>query len=54
MAFQHRAAWAPEFIAMLLQTAEEISALFDGMTEPANVGTTGRLLFGCALLGERG
>jgi hypothetical protein len=49
MAFQNRTTLTPELGAMLLQTPEKISALFDGMTETADIGSTSRFLVSRAL-----
>jgi len=49
VAFQDAAAGPPEFIAVLLQAAQEVPALFDSVAEPANVGAAGCLVIGRAL-----
>jgi hypothetical protein len=49
VAFQNGTTLTPELGSMLLQTTEEISALFDGMTETADIGTASCFLVGRAL-----
>jgi len=49
VAFQNGTALTAEFGAMFLKTTEEISALFDGMTETADIRTTRCFLVSRAL-----
>jgi hypothetical protein len=49
VAFQNGTTLTPELGAMFLEATEEISALFDGMTETADIGATSCFLIGRTL-----